>query len=569
MSSWYRMRSNNVLLPHLHQIPLRPSPELRVPVPECLVDVSEWPQRKRKHANGRRARARRHASSAPSHIRRTAVAHSVLSAHCTTTRRHFLPTRTLSAYDDIVLTPSTLLDRLRAVFPPTPVKALQARSESQRLQGPVFTSNEVRQVPFQSGEKFFSSVVSLKLRPCCQPVPWEDVILRRMDTELCRYNSKDGNAVAGAVPEKPAGGNWKCRDVPCVHSTPAVYNVFVPCSFLLSHKPHSKTLAGTNWGTMSSTEEGRKFVNKSGPCYSGQDTVGSPRAFHTRSSFMKKRMKLPVPSQHVAILHHIPGLPDLKEEELTLYEFVAHVNKCRRVHEGLGEGRSCGEPTHESLSGRLHELEALKTRVRSRKNAMKCDSSGNGDPFSGTVGVWIIHPYRESIFFAVRYDLGSDDFEWVCRPQHVLWQSGSVCEDQETALRCLSPSLARGLGVESAVLPLSWASGSLQQAMRFSSPSPSQGARNAKRIVFPTILYHYAAGTVLTVSEQLTLIEHLLGCTKAGDTSIEHNSLLPCSRIWAPLHRAALRQRAAAVNPQVLAEAMKYGTLRLLHRTLA
>ncbi|ESL09436.1 hypothetical protein TRSC58_02841 [Trypanosoma rangeli SC58] len=472
---------------------------------------------------------------------------------------------------DVVLTPATLLRRLEIVFPPAAPHAT-APPKGATCRGGLSEAHEERPPVFSGG----LAGVPGGVRACCHPVPWERVVLRRV-----------GQAPACDVVRQHLPG--------VLHTAAAVYDVLVPAPFLF--------LPGA-------------------ACVDAGDAADAmclhPCRDRTLLSLKRRRGAevCPVWCQRVGVLHHIPGLPDPSAPALTLREYVDFMQFFSQPVEG--------GPVHCMTACGLNNRDAVDHGVGRRLGGAKRDGThGRCGPgaecpaLNGGVGVWIVDPWRGSVFFAVRYHVGAEHYEWVRRPQHALSQEGrSVPAGPATsappeAKVVSSSGVRKGPGASS----FAWARASVRQAMLESSPSharstpasqqPPRRERWREEDVLSTVLYYCVAGAALTAAERAAFLAQLLGAAGARDAlrfSGAHASLplagRVCSpwrgearvrqgrrgvgtreeqgrdgdgvaqlaKVWAPLPRSVrpLRGRQVLEDAAALAEAMKYGALRLL-----
>ncbi|RNE96899.1 hypothetical protein TraAM80_09582 [Trypanosoma rangeli] len=471
---------------------------------------------------------------------------------------------------EVVLTPATLLRRLEAVFPPAPLATAPPKGATCR--GGLSEADEERPPVFSGG----LAGVPGGVRACCHPVPWERVVLRR-------------------VGQAPACDVGRQHLPVLLHTAAAVYDVLVPAPFLF--------LPGA-------------------ACVDAGDAADATclRPCRDRTLLsLKRRRGAEVRSvwcQRVGVLHHIPGLPDPSAPALTLREYVDFMQLFSQPVEG-GPAQcmaACG----------LNNRDAVDHGVRRRLGDAKRDGThGRCGPgaecpaLNGGVGVWIVDPWRGSVFFAVRYRVGAEHYEWVRRPQHAFSQggrsapAGAATSAPPEAKVVFSSGVRKGPGASS----FAWARASVRQAMlepstshARSTPASQQPTRQGKRReedVLSTVLYYCVAGAALTAAERAAFLAQLLGEAGARDAlrfGGAHSSLPSVQRVcspwrggararrgrrgvgareekgrggdgvarlakvWSPLPRSArpLRGRQVLADAAALAEAMKYGVLHLL-----
>ncbi|KEG06207.1 hypothetical protein DQ04_15271000 [Trypanosoma grayi] len=454
---------------------------------------------------------------------------------------------------EVVLTPSSLLRRLQTIFPPAPTTNTAMAADMDRRERPRSLSGDT-----EADSLFTQSpplVLPAGVRACCLPVAWERVVLRRV----------------GADPLPGRGSNAGS----VVHVTPAVYDVYIPSSCLL-------------------------------PSYTARETRSAAASTLTSRDACQIRFRDTILTQgrvwlqRVGVLHHIPGLPDPAAVSLSLRDYVALLMQ----HEG--------EPVLHCLTTRglnnrdtgLHSVRQCLVKERLSHLREVGNSNANSEGLYGGVGVWIIHPWRECVFFAVRYSAGTDHYEWLCHPRYTLFPGATAAPDVGQEGLPSRPRKGRraaaAVGAETdGTSLLSWARASLEMAMM--PHRPPQGQRGTPSSALPTVMYYCAAGVALTAEEKASFVTQLLGDTGAGGrrtdapptcphkshrsgvkprqqqpqrgkSKTEENDfgdggVLRWAKVWAPLPRSArlLRGQRLPDNPNALAEALKYGRLCILH----
>lgn len=520
--------------------------------------------------------------------------HTVKAEMRETVNTYTLPPR-LAVRDErrcseIVLTPSTILERLEIIFPP------KRAAEEVKVARAVHNADDISKrgpIPLgtRDSARSHAFITVGRLRACCQPIPWERVQLQRVSTSI---QAECGEKKVSDFNSRITGGS---NGVPKIFVTPAVYNIFIPPRFLL---PDSQMTRRCQTGMARAVMEDGGFLREFGgfrcsdkgwPHRGGIIASRNKSNSTKRHSEKEKKMSNhPVWLQHVAVLHHIPGLTDPGTETLNLKDFASHIRRQQRNGE-----LSCPH----CLS---HQNSAADTPFRTHKGGDNFSSGADeaereprfasSDSVGVGVGVWIIRPCCESTFFALRFNTGTDHHEWLCKPHTTLWPQ---TEEGTIGHRTSVAAAARD-----AVAPLLWARQSLCRTLR-ANFFPQSQAKGALMGSLSTILYYYASGTALTASEKLVVAEQLLETTnmqpqqgsrdhphtnhlrflscRASQRKESRNSkqlqnsgevqssdgVLKLAEVWAPLPRSSflLRGRRVTESPQALAEAMKYGLLRV------
>ncbi|PBJ71647.1 hypothetical protein BCY84_16605 [Trypanosoma cruzi cruzi] len=449
---------------------------------------------------------------------------------------------------EVVLTPATLLRRLELIFPAVPRAADLSKGATCRVG---HSDAHEGQVPVLSGGL---SGVPDGVRACCHQVPWERVVLRR----------------SGHVPASEMGRNSSSG---VVHTTAAVYDVMVPSRFCFL--PGETNVISS----LARMDEGGDNDNEAELPLDFTYVAGKTchRLHHDRTVLLIRCPGSKTGSvwcQRVGVLHHIPGLPDPSVSSLTLREYVDFI---KSFSQPLGQSTMhyvtrCGQNNRDAANHSIWErLEDAKGGSRNVEDGMTAECR----VLRGAVGVWIIDPWRESVFFALRYHLGVEHYEWVCCPQHTLFQeSCSLSTNPATSMAFEAKRILFSDRREGHKAPsFFWERASLQRAMLEPSPPHDHSkelsqqsnrrrktrreGRNAKEDVLSTILYYCVAGTALGADEKSTFLTRLLG---------SDDDVVRLARVWAPLPRSSrpLRGRQILTKADALAEAMKYGLLRLL-----
>ncbi|EKF26278.1 hypothetical protein MOQ_010042 [Trypanosoma cruzi marinkellei] len=451
---------------------------------------------------------------------------------------------------EVVLTPATLLRRLEIIFPMAP-RATDL-SDGATCRGGNSDAH-VGQMPALSGGL---SGVPDDVRACCHQVPWERVVLRR----------------AGHAPASDMGRN---SSLGVLHTTASVYDVMVPSSFCFLPGETSRT------PSLARMEKGGCDDNEAEMPLDAMHVAGETchRLHHDRTVLLFTRCpdskSRSVWCQRVGVLHHIPGLPDPSASLLTLREYVDFI---KSFSQPVGQLKmhcltTCGRNNRDAANHSIWErLEDAKGGNRHAKEGMTAECR----VLRGAVGVWIIDPWHESVFFALRYHLGVEHYEWVCCPQHTLCQEGYSPSANPVASMTLEPKriLLSGRRERHGGPSFFWARASLQRALLEPSPPPHDHSnelsqqsskrrktrregRKTEEDVLSTVLYYCVAGTALGAEEKSTFLTRLLDCD---------DDVVRLARVWAPLPRSSrpLRGRQILTKPDALAEALKYGLLRLL-----
>ncbi|RNF03516.1 uncharacterized protein Tco025E_08192 [Trypanosoma conorhini] len=443
---------------------------------------------------------------------------------------------------EVVLTPATLLRRLEIIFPPAPDAASAAAGAACR--GGASESHDERPPVLSGGLAGAPGGV----RACCRPVPWERVVLRRA-----------GQAPACDVSRQRASG--------ALHTASAVYDVLVPSPFLFLPGVDAGDADGAAAPSLGAVRAAAATCR----C-PGRDRALLPpsrrRGAETRPAWC----------QRVGVLHHIPGLPDPSAPALTLREYADFAQSFSQPVEGgaMHWMTACG------LSNRDAPDRGVGRRLGDAKRDGAHGRRGQGAGcrgLHGAVGVWIVDPWRESVFFAVRYRLGAEHYEWVRRPQHTFGQEGGPAPAAAAAGLPPEPSgvLSSGVGRGRGAPSFAWARAAVRQAMVASAASPARGTpaprqpakrgRRREEQVLSTVLYYCVAGTALTAAEKAAFLTRLLGGAGAeAEKGRGGDGVARLAKVWAPLPRSArlLRGRQVLADAAALAEAMKYGLLRLL-----
>nr|CCD13832.1 unnamed protein product [Trypanosoma congolense IL3000] len=496
-------------------------------------------------------------------------------------------------YSEVVLTPSTVMERLETIFPPaleSPKKGT-GTTHTVRNSGMLFTCasyHDPRRVP---------TVVPTELRACCYPIPWERVWLKRVSavTQSVKRSKCDRNGGSGA-----SGGEFGGAKVTI---TPAVYNIFIPPEFLL----RGTALVGSEYGASASVSaimEDEFTVPEGLPLLTERKhqshVFSSDWAFlRMNKEFNAKKVrgresKHPVWLQHIAVLHSIPGLPDPAVERLNLKTLVSQIY----AHQGRGEnpaGRAGASRVRRVIHDNIRHKEKKDALNRGKKKNIKSTSVTS----NGGVGVWIIHPNRENIFFALRYAIGADSYEWLCPPRRTFF---SQTEGQvDAGVRTTAASTFDH--AQSDISFLQWARRTMCEMAHDNLFYSEHGGTMTKGSL-STILYHYAGCGALGVAERRFFVNQLVGPpTKETSQSLcsslkaaqaaaldddgrrvrkgskskrrhrgqkEHSpvtDVISFADVWAPLPRGSflLRQRNLTHSPEALAGAMKYGLLRITY----
>ncbi|KAH9593296.1 hypothetical protein LSM04_008036 [Trypanosoma melophagium] len=494
---------------------------------------------------------------------------------------------------EVVLTPSTLLQRLESIFPPATEEA-RKKETGHRGKRTASTASVTGDILGTNLTFCESAALADRLRPCCYPVPWKCVVLSRVD-----------------APASSAEREKKTTTQPCMMC-------LFPSRFFFD--PKAKRITAGGEARISSSYGAAPSIQRRAQCVS--------RKYHP-DAIVKFSSKL----QRVAVLHHIPGLPDPTAASMTLQDYsqflrygtphkksqqavVKSIPESPRVMHCMGrEGMNNRDIGIHSVRGRLFEEKGQQQQQQQQQqqgeeekdeiHVMSAEKSEKA--LDGGVGVWIIHPHRESIFFALRYTTASDHYEWLCPPQYTLFWDD--CLQASTAAVS-----ARSAGTDSYINispSLSWAITPLRKAMMtmmIKSPVVSRGNSKSElqrhstmmKTVLPTILYYCAANVPLTTEENsavmMSLLADSLSDTRAtnptsdsskGEKLTNHddkkrrkskkgnssqkkhnteNRVRQLAMAWAPLPRTSrlLRGRQLMTNANTLAEALKYGRVRIL-----
>ncbi|ORC84977.1 uncharacterized protein TM35_000391510 [Trypanosoma theileri] len=521
---------------------------------------------------------------------------------------------------EVVLTPSTLLQRLESIFPPGRKEEEKKKQTGHCVKCTAFTASVTGEDMLNTNIPFYEpNALADRLRPCCYRVPWKCVLLSRVDTTI-------------SSAERENTRSCSCNEsVSKLLTTPAVYDVFVPISFLFDPDAREITSSSSLSSLRAGVEGGKA---RRSYFYSDAPSIKERIKCKDRSGrIVKSSSKL----QRVAVLHHIPGLPDPTAASMTLEDYSQFLQYCtlqntsqktkvKRITESTSVMHCMGTDGMNNRDIGIHSVQKRLSEEKKTHQQQEQEHDGvhmmnaekDEKTLDGGVGVWIIHPYRESIFFALRYTTASDHYEWLCSPQYTLFQDN--CAQSSAATVATAAAAGEEVNDKSGglhsqnniVSSLSWAITPLQKAMismKKKSEVLSQGKNKREdqkkhpkemKTIFPTILYYCAANVPLSTEEKSAMMMSLLTnslfdttettqtsgrskgkqlkngqekkkkCKIRNTSKKKHHkgqSVAQLAMAWTPLPRTSrlMRGRQLMTNPDALAETLKYGLLRILH----